>query len=73
MNNTKTNPVHISQIRAGDTIVHNGQLTTVCANNIKTGGFCGTTLFGDSYRSGTKAVDKVVAWIGKDGSEWPVR
>lgn len=73
MNNAKTNPVHISQIRAGDTIMHYGQLTTVCANNIKKGVFCGTSLFGDNYKLETKAVDKVVAWIGKDGSEWPVR
>jgi hypothetical protein len=27
MNNAKTNSVHISQISAGDTIVHNGIVT----------------------------------------------
>lgn len=69
----KTNPVHISQIKAGDTIVYNGKLSTVCANNIERGGFCGDTIFGDSYRSGTKPVDKVVAWIGKEGNEVPIR
>lgn len=73
MSNAKTQSVHISTISAGDTIIHEGKLTTVCSNNIKRGGFCGDTLFGDSYRSGSTPVQKVVAWIGKDGSEWPVR
>lgn len=51
--------VHISQIRSGDTIIHNGELTTVCRNNIKKGGFMGTSLFGDSYRSGSILIKKV--------------
>jgi hypothetical protein len=45
--------VHISSIKSGDTILHtDNKITTVCNNNIKSG-FCGITLFGDSYRSGT--------------------
>ena len=74
INNAKTEPVHISKISAGDTIVANdGKLTTVCANNIKRGGFCGDTIFGDSYRSGTIPVQKVVGWIGENGSVFPIR
>lgn len=50
--------VHITTIRAGDTIEHEGQLRTVCACDIKTGGFMGTTIFGDSYHMGHKKVNK---------------
>jgi hypothetical protein len=65
--NVKIEPVHISQISAGDTIEHDGVLTTVCANNIKRDSFMGITLFGDSYKSGHKSVNKVVALISKTG------
>lgn len=73
MENVKINPAHISTIAAGDTIEHEGKLTTVCASNIKRDSFMGTTLFGDSYRSGTKYVNKVVGWIGKNGDVIPIR
>ncbi|KKN51765.1 hypothetical protein LCGC14_0619420 [marine sediment metagenome] len=43
---------HISLIRAGDTIDHCGKHRTVCTKDIKRG-FCGITIFGDSYRLGT--------------------
>lgn len=49
--------VHISEVIVGDSIVHQGVLQTVSANNIKSG-FCGVTLFGDSYRLGTIPVLK---------------
>lgn len=53
--------VHIDTIKVGDTIIYeDGQMRTVCKNNIKYGGFMGTTLFGDSYRSGHKKVKKVI-------------
>lgn len=73
MTGVKLNPVHISQIAAGDTIEHEGQLRTVSGNNIKKNSFMGTTLFGDSYNLGTKTVSKVVGWIGKTGDVIPVR
>lgn len=57
--NIKQTKVHISQIKSGDTILHNGQITTVCKNNIKHDSFMGTTLFGDSYRSGRILVTKI--------------
>lgn len=50
--------VHISEIRQGDTIHHNGEDVTVCGTDIKSG-FCGITIFGDSYHSGYKKVLKV--------------
>ena len=53
-----TNQVHISTIKCGDTIVHDGLMRTVCDGNIKRG-FCGITLFGDSYRMGTLMVTLV--------------
>jgi hypothetical protein len=46
---------HISRIRSGDTILHNNKPMTVCNNNLKCG-FCGITVFGDSYRVGTVPV-----------------
>jgi hypothetical protein len=55
-----TEQVHISRIKAGDTIIHNGVLTTVCANNIKFDTFIGTSLFGDSYNMGYKKVTRVL-------------
>lgn len=50
--------VHVNTIRQGDTVEINGHLKTVCGKDIKTGGFMGATLFGDSYRSGTAPVIK---------------
>lgn len=59
MNNYTIAEVHISDIRAGDTILHSdGCITTVCKSNIKKG-FAGITLFGDPYRLGTIPVKKV--------------
>ena len=52
--------VNISTIAPGDTVEHNGVLMTVCRSDIKTGGFCGTTLFGDSYNMGYKKVKKAI-------------
>jgi hypothetical protein len=56
-----TKEVHISTIKSGDTIIHvDGHVRTVCKNNIKRRGFCGDTLFGDSYQSGTVLVKKIL-------------
>ena len=46
---------HIDLIRPGDTVEIDGQLKTVCPNNIKRG-FMGTTLWGDSYKLGSVPV-----------------
>tara|TARA_R110000868_G_scaffold379930_1_gene645921 strand:+ start:230 stop:433 length:204 start_codon:yes stop_codon:yes gene_type:complete len=58
--NYTTHPTHISLIRHGDTIEVNGTLHTVGKNDIKTGGFMGLTLRGDSYCCGTVPVLRVV-------------
>lgn len=52
---------HIDDIKAGDTVVHDGKEHTVCPKDLKPSTFMGTTLFGDSYRCGTLPVSKVVA------------
>jgi hypothetical protein len=51
---------HISEIKAGDLIFHEGLVRTVSIPNIKRKTFMGDTVFGDSYRSGYKLVDRVV-------------
>lgn len=62
MGNYILKDTHIDEVGVGDTVVHGGHLRTVCKNNIKVGGFMGTTLFGDSYRSGRVPV-KVAHFI----------
>ena len=52
--------VHISQIQPGDTIFYDNKVRTVCKKDIKHGGFCGTTIFGDSFISGRKKVTKIL-------------
>lgn len=51
---------HISLIDAGDTVVVNGELTTVCKKDIRRCSFMGLSLFGDNYNSGTKPVRKAI-------------
>jgi IS4 transposase len=52
--------VHISTIKGGDTVIHNGEVATVSGTNIKQDSFMGTTLFGDSYKLGHKLAAKVI-------------
>jgi hypothetical protein len=47
---------HISQIRVGDTVFHDGALRTVGAKDIKRCDFMGCTLFGDSYILGQRPI-----------------
>ena len=56
---------HIDSIRAGDIILHNGNLKTVYSSDIKLGGFCGNTIFGDSYNAGYKPVQKAIIFHAK--------
>ncbi|MEB0262888.1 hypothetical protein [Mucilaginibacter sp. 10I4] len=58
MNNYIIKEVHLSEIRAGDTILHDGEIRTVGKENIKKG-FTGITLFGDPYRLGMIPVKKI--------------
>jgi hypothetical protein len=48
---------HIDDVEVGDVIMcEDGHERTVTKSNIKKGGFTGTTIFGDSWNSGTKPV-----------------
>jgi len=51
-NRTKT---HIDDVRPGDLVEHDGKITTVTKRDIKNS-IGNTTLFGDSYRLGTRPV-----------------
>ncbi len=52
--------VHVSLIRASDTVFHEGKVRTVCKGNLKNDSFMGPTLFGDSYNLGRKPVLRLV-------------
>jgi hypothetical protein len=58
MNYTIEN-VHISLVKHGDTVMHDGEILTVDKNSIRKCPFMGRTLFGDCYRLGTKLVQRV--------------
>ena len=55
----KIEKIHISVLMPGDTILHDGKERTVCKKDLKRG-FCGLTVFGDSYRLGTMPVQRVL-------------
>lgn len=57
--NYETVPCHINELKIGDTVLHSGHLVTVGRENLKPGGFMGTTFMGDSYRAGTQPVARV--------------
>lgn len=52
---TKDHLVHISSLKVGDVVRHNGREMTVGRGDIRIG-FMGRTLFGDSYRLGSDPV-----------------
>jgi len=52
--------VHISTIKAGDTVNHNSEIKTITPKDINYSTFMGYSIFGDSYRIGTKLVKKVI-------------
>lgn len=52
----KTKQIHISQLRAGDTILHRGELKTVCKTDLTESDFMGRSVFGDSYKLGYEPV-----------------
>lgn len=51
---------HISDIRAGDVVMHNDRQMTVGIMDIKRSDFMGVTLFGDSYQLGRQKVEVVL-------------
>jgi hypothetical protein len=52
--------VHISLIRAADTVLHDGKVQTVGPKDIKHNHFMGSSLFGDSYILGLKPVQRLL-------------
>ena len=60
-------PVHKDDIVQGDVILLYGEITIVCGNNIRKGGFCGTTIHGNSFKLGREPV-KRVHFVNTDGS-----
>jgi len=51
---------HISLVRAGDTVFHDGKVKTVCPGNLTYDTFMEHRLFGDSYILGRKPVQRVI-------------
>lgn len=60
-------PVHKDEIVQGDVILLGGELKTVSGNNIRKGGFCGTTIHGESFKLGLELVQRVY-FVKKDGT-----
>lgn len=56
--------VHISQIKQGDIVYHDGQSKTVGKGSLKYDSFAGYTLFGDSYLLGRELVIRFVMTEG---------
>ena len=52
--------VHISTIKVGDTVEHNGELKTVDRESMGREPLMGPTLWGDSYMMGHKPVKKAI-------------
>lgn len=52
--------IHVSLIRGGDTVFHEGKVKTVCFNDVGYDSFMGHKLFGDSYVLGRKPVQRIV-------------
>lgn len=55
-----TETIHISKLRVGDTILHDGKEKTVSANNIKKCPFMGISVFGDTYNLGYKPITRII-------------
>lgn len=52
---------HISDIKVGDTVFHDGHLRTVCPKDLKGPDSVGRRLFGDSYMLGRQLVKRWVS------------
>lgn len=55
----KTKLVHKSEVKIGDTVIHNGDLRTVGKETFGRDEFMGLTLWGDSYMLGYQKVEVV--------------
>ena len=57
---TKVEKVHVSLVRAGDTVFHDDKVRTVSGPNISYDSFMGHKLFGDNHVCGRKPVHRLV-------------
>ena len=55
----KIKMVHKSEIKVGDTVIHNGEVRTVGKETLGSDEFMGLLLWGDSYRLGNQNVKLV--------------
>lgn len=55
-NNAYYKEIHISEVRPGMTIYHNDQFATVGKNDITKDKFMGLSVFGDTYKVGTRPI-----------------
>lgn len=55
----KITEVHISEIKVGDTIIHQGHQKTVCRRAFSYDFFIGVLLWGDSYNMGNIKVKRI--------------
>jgi hypothetical protein len=55
-----TKKIHITKMKAGDTVLHLGYVKTLSETSIKRGGFMGDRIWGDSYQCGSKPVIVVI-------------
>jgi Golgi nucleoside diphosphatase len=56
----KTEIVHIDKITAGDTIIFDGKEKTLSKKDIGKDDLLGKTIYGDSFKSGKKKVERVL-------------
>ncbi len=56
----KTENVHVSKITVGDTVIHNGEMRTVCRRTFSHDSFVGLMLWGDSYNMGRILIERVL-------------
>lgn len=60
---------HITDIRPGHTVEHEGNLITVGERFIKRCPFMGVSLYGDTYALGTRLVKRALITRAVDGGE----
>ena len=56
----KVEKIHVSRVRAGDTVFHEDKVRTVCIKDVGYDSFMGHKLFGDSHVLGRKPVHRLV-------------
>lgn len=55
----ETRKIHVSLVRVGDTVFHEGRVRTVSARNLTHDTFMGHRLFGDSHVLGRRPVHRI--------------